>query len=72
MRAMVTNPLAKFLEKQRMKPGTFARTTGLGRTTVWRIVNGERGPGLFMARELERVTLGKVKVSDWPVHRRAA
>ncbi len=66
------NPLKRFLQRADMKPGTFARTTGLGRTTVWRIVNGERNPGLFMAQEIERVTLGKVKASDWKVHRRNA
>ena len=69
---MATNPLKRFLEKEDIRPGTFARTAGLGRATVWRIVNDERKPGLWMAQEIERVTLGKVKASAWKVHRRSA
>jgi plasmid maintenance system antidote protein VapI len=66
------NPLARYLSKRKKTPGEFARLTGLDRTTVWRIVEGQRGAGIYMAREIERVTLGAVKVSDWPLHRKRA
>ena len=66
------NPLARYLKKNNLTPGTFARTAGLDRATVYRIAKGQRGAGMFMARELERATGGAVKMSDWPVHSRAA
>jgi plasmid maintenance system antidote protein VapI len=66
------NPLAKYLKKNNLAPGTFARTAGLDRATVYRIVKGQRRAGLYMASQIERATGGAVKMSDWPVHKRAA
>jgi transcriptional regulator with XRE-family HTH domain len=66
------NPLARYLKKNGLTAGEFARVSGLGRATIWRIVHDERRPGLYMASEIQRATAGAVKVSAWPVHKRAA
>jgi plasmid maintenance system antidote protein VapI len=68
----MANPLAKYLKRNGMTPGELARTAGLSRATVWRIANDQRRAGLYMAAALEKATGGAVKVSDWPVHKRAA
>ena len=69
---MASNPLATYLKKNKQTAGEFARRTGLSRPTVWRIAKGERRPGLYMATMLEQATAGAVKLTDWPVHKRAA
>jgi len=54
-----------YLTDQKIKHHEFAELIGTTQATVTRYVNGDRRPSVSTALKIEKVTKGKVKVSDW-------
>lgn len=59
------NALAVYLEEEGLVQKVFAQKVGVSQTTLTLILRGERMPSLEVAFQIEKVTKGKVKASDW-------
>jgi len=57
--------LAGFLEKQGIKPSVFADSLGVAPSTILRIINRERLPGLELALQIREATGGLVQPDDF-------
>lgn len=57
--------LEHYLKAREIKHHEFAALIGTTQATVTRYVNGDRRPSVSTALKIEKVTKGKVKVSDW-------
>ena len=70
------NPLAKYLKRNYLTVGAFARMSRLDKGSVWRIVHNQRNCGMLMASRIAKATAGEVPISAWsrktPSVRRAA
>jgi transcriptional regulator with XRE-family HTH domain len=57
--------LADYLEKTETKPSQFAEKAGLAPSTVTRLLNGERKPGLDVLEKIAAASEGNVKAEDF-------
>lgn len=57
--------LAAYLESTAEKPSAFAARIGKAPSTILRLVNGERLPGLELAIQIRDATDGKVQPDDF-------
>jgi len=57
--------LREYLQSRDMKPSAFAAEVGVPPSTITRILNGERSPGLELMRAIRDNTNGEVQPNDW-------
>ena len=75
MRQMAASPLADYLRRSKLRGSDFARLAGLDPSYVWRLVKGDRSPGIRAALAIEVATGRQIRPEDWklkPRRRRAA
>lgn len=67
MRRMSTGSrkLAAWLEREGIKMYVFAARVGVGPSTITRLLNGDRRPGLDLAGRIFAETGGDVTHNDW-------
>ncbi len=70
MRAV--DALRSYLAAKGMTATDLATRLGVRISTITRLLNGERGPSLSMALDIEKVTRGAVPVKCWPKRSRSA
>lgn len=57
--------LAAWLEREGIKMYVFAARVGVGPSTITRLLNGDRKPGLELAGRIFAETGGDVTQNDW-------
>lgn len=57
--------LADFLKAENLLPSVFAVRLGTPASTVTRLLNGERSPGLDLLAKIKQATDGKVTPDDF-------
>lgn len=57
--------LHEYLAANQMKPSAFAAKAGLPASTITRILNGERQPGLDVMKAVRDATDGQVQPNDF-------
>lgn len=60
-----TERLERYLREHGQTPAEFAEAVKAHRSQIYRLLTGERGPGIDLAAEIERVTSGAVPARDW-------
>ena len=57
--------LAEYLSARGLKPSAFAAEIGVPPSTITRVLNGERSPGLDLMRIIRDKTGGEVQPNDF-------
>lgn len=57
--------LTDFLERERIAQATFATRVRVRKSTITRLLNGERRPSLMLAQRIFEQTNWNVTPSDW-------
>ena len=56
--------LAEYLKQNELTPTAFAHRLGRSQSTITRLLNGQRGAGPDLARQIERETDGAVSAAE--------
>jgi transcriptional regulator with XRE-family HTH domain len=57
--------LHNWLKLMNITPGAFARRAAVPRSTISRLLNGERLPGLELMEQIQKATCGAVMPNDF-------
>jgi transcriptional regulator with XRE-family HTH domain len=57
--------LAEYLKMKEIKPSVFAAEIGVAPSTITRLLNGERSPGLPLVKLIRDKTKGEVSPEDF-------
>lgn len=57
--------LADYLSSNGLRPSQFAKLAGVPATTIWRVLKGERNPGLLLMKKIMEATDGHVTPNDF-------
>jgi DNA-binding XRE family transcriptional regulator len=57
--------LAEYLEEEGIMQNVFAKKINTSPPTLLAILRGERLPALDLAFRIQKITHGKVKMTDW-------
>lgn len=57
--------LTAYLEKNNLRPATFAMRLGVPTSTITRLVNGEKRPGMELMEKIAKETEGLVMPNDF-------
>ena len=56
--------LASYLSEHNLSPTVFARQINVAPSTIFRIISGERRPGIEIVAKIREATAGRVDVVD--------
>lgn len=59
------HPLAMYLDEQRLSARALALRIGVPTSTITRVLNGQRTPGLHLMHRIQQATAGAVRSDDF-------